>query len=249
MDREETGLLSQLSTFLHRKGRRAWPLTVAEKTQLSPHMTRVRFTCPELHELEWKPGQDFVLEIPDGPGIARRHYTIRACDGRTLDIDFVLHGKSPAGDWVTNAKAGDELIAVGPRGHTYLRDADWHLFVGDETCLPGIFAMLEELSSRTKAYAFIEIGSDEDRVPFAAGENVRLEWLSRDGAAAGPSKLMFNRLEQFVFPEGQGHAYVIGETSNVRAIRHRLLERGLAKDQIAAEGYWRPGRVGGHDHV
>jgi hypothetical protein len=27
------------------------------------------------------------------------------------------------------------------------------------------------------------------------------------------------------------------------------LDRGMSRDQIYAEGYWRPGRVGGHDHV
>ena len=60
---------------------------------------------------------------------------------------------------------------------------------------------------------------------------------------------MFDAVEKFQFPQGNGHAYVIGETSNVRAVRHRLLERGLKREQISAEGYWRPGRIGGHDHV
>jgi NADPH-dependent ferric siderophore reductase len=248
MDREE-GMISSVATFLSRKGRRAWPLTVAEKIPLTPRMMRVRFTGTDLDELEWKRGQDFVLEIPQGDSFARRHYTIRNIDGQTLDIDFVLHGKSPVGDWVANAKAGDPLIGVGPRGHTYLREADWHLFIGDETGIPGIFAMLEGLPPTTLAYAFIEVGDEADKIAFDAPENVRLEWVSRGGVKAGPNKLMLNRLEQFQFPSGRGHAYVIGETSNVRAIRHRLLERGLAKDQIAAEGYWRPGRVGGHDHV
>jgi hypothetical protein len=27
------------------------------------------------------------------------------------------------------------------------------------------------------------------------------------------------------------------------------LERGLDRGQIYAEGYWRPDRIGGHDHV
>ena len=35
----------------------------------------------------------------------------------------------------------------------------------------------------------------------------------------------------------------------MRAQRQGLIARGLPKTQIAAEGYWRPGRVGGHDHV
>ena len=50
-------------------------------------------------------------------------------------------------------------------------------------------------------------------------------------------------------PKGRGHAIIIGETSNVRAQRQHLLAQGLGKDQIYAEGYWRPGRIGGHDHI
>jgi len=253
MDREmeNTGLLDTLTTFIARKGRRAWPLTVAEKTTVTPHMTRVSFTGADLNELEYKPGQDLVLEIPHGEGTARRHYTIRHHDAaaRTLAIDFVMHGSSPAGRWVENAKAGDGLIAVGPRGHTYLREADWHLFIGDETAVPGIAAMIEALPYGARAHAILEAADDEDRITVESKGHVMLEWVARNGAPAGPSRLLFERTERFHFPSGNGHAYVIGETSNVRTIRHRLLERGLAKSQIAAEGYWRPGRVGGHDHV
>jgi NADPH-dependent ferric siderophore reductase len=242
---EGVGVLSTLTAFIARKGRRAWPLTVVDKIALAPRMVRVRFSGSDLNELAWKRGQDLVLEIPNGESIARRHYTVRDHDAeaRTLAIDFVMHGQSPAGDWVTRAKPGDELIGVGPRGHTYVRDADWHLFVGDETAIPGIFAMLEGLAPGTPAHAFIAVPGEADRIAFAAQPGTALEWVSNVSGA------LFDRVEQFALPPGRGHAYVIGETAIVRAIRQRLLARGLAKDQIAAEGYWRPGRVGGHDHV
>lgn len=35
----------------------------------------------------------------------------------------------------------------------------------------------------------------------------------------------------------------------VGAQRRHLIARGLTRAQISPEGYWRPGRVGGHDHV
>lgn len=252
MDREETGVIASFATLLARKGRRAWPLTVVEKTTVSPHMTRVRFRGRgDLNELEWKRGQDLVLELPLESGIARRHYTIRNFDSveRTLDIDFVLHGEGAAVAWLASVTAGDEIVAVGPRGHTYVREADWHLFIGDETGIPGIFAMIEGLRRGARAHAVIEIGGDEDKIALTADAHVLVDWVSRDGAAAGPSQLLSDCVERFHFPPGEGQAYVIAETSNVRAIRHRLIERGLAKNRIAAEGYWRPGRVGGHDHV
>jgi NADPH-dependent ferric siderophore reductase len=247
VDREETGVISTLTTFIARKGRRAWPLTVVEASSLTPRLTRVRFSGADLDALEYKPGQDVVLEIPHEGGIARRHYTIRRHEAGMLDIDFVLHGASPANAWVARAKPGDTLVAVGPRGHTYLREADWHLFVGDETCIPAIFAMLETLPPEARGHAILEIAEDADRL--ALDTPATIDWVSRGGAPPGPGRLLADRVEAFRFPPGRGQAYVIGETSTVRSIRHRLLERGLAKDQIAAEGYWRPGRVGGHDHV
>ena len=250
VEAKSPGAIAQLGLFLSRKGRRVWRLHVTAKSLITPRMMRVEFRGADLDELVFKSGQDLVLELPFGDGaIARRHYTIRRHDpaARTLAIDFVLHGSSPAGDWVRAVRPGDSIAAAGPRGHTYIRDADWHFFIGDETCIPGIFAMIESLAPGAKAHAFIEVADDAERQSFAG--DAQIVWLSRGGAPAGPSRILFDAVEGFAFPQGRGHAYIIGETSNVRAIRHRLIERGLGKEQSCAEGYWRPGRVGGHDHA
>src|SRR5690348_2654691 len=141
MDRQDqnAGILGSLQNFVLRKGRRVWPLTVRAKDKITPRMTRVSFSGPDLDELIWTRGQDVVLELPTQDGISRRHYTIRAHDpkARTLAIDFVLHGEGASGPWLDALKPGDVVNAVGPRGHTYLRPSDWHLFTGDETCIPG----------------------------------------------------------------------------------------------------------------
>ena len=242
---ESTSFFGDLQNFVARKGRRVWPLTVLAKSRIAPRMTRVEFLGPDLDEFVWMRGQDVVLEIPSPEGIARRHYTVRAHDPvkRTLTIDFFLHGEGASGPWLDSLRAGDTVNAVGPRGHTYLREADWHLFVGDETCVPGIFAMLEELGGAVPAYAFLEVEGEADQVPFDAPSQTAITWLKRNGNA------LFDAIEKFALPKGDGFAYVIGETAKVRAIRHRLLERGIARNRIAAEGYWRPGRIGGHDHA
>jgi NADPH-dependent ferric siderophore reductase len=262
------GVAAQLALFLARKGRRVWRLVVTHKTLVAPHMMRVTFKGSDLGELVWKRGQDLVLELPlAGGAIARRHYTIRHLDAAacTLAIDFVIHGALPgeagspsgsatnknhesaSGNWLRAVGEGDSIAAAGPRGHTCLHEADWHLFVGDETCIPGIFAMLEGLPRGANAFAFLEIADDDERQSVPG--DVKVAWLPRNGRAPGPSSILYDAVESFGFPPGRGHAYVIGETSNVRAIRQRLIARGLGKDQISAEGYWRPGRIGGHDHV
>jgi NADPH-dependent ferric siderophore reductase len=228
-------------------------LTVATTGPVTPRMHRVSLVGDDLQAMMWRPGQDLVLAIPQGNDeVARRHYTIRGFDEieQRIDIDFVLHGDSPAVRWATSVRTGEAITAHGPRGRTTLAaGARRHLFVGDETCIPAIMAMIEALPPAAAAQALIEVDSLDDVQSPTSQCALDMKWVFRCGAPAGPSELLLNALEEAKATPDETHAYVIGETSNVRTCRHFLLERGFDKTQIAAEGYWRPGRVGGHDHV
>ena len=239
---------------IERRRGRPWTLTVVSAADVTPRMRRVRLTADNLDEFRPRAGQEIVLQIPqDGPEPARRHYTIRTFDPQThmIDVDFVLHGDhTPGVRWALDAKPGQAIDIRGPRGRIGLApNADWHLFSGDETALPAIYGLLEALGAGAPAYVFLEIGDDSDKQPLASRADVHMTWLPRQGAHPGPSRILLDAIERFALPKGRGHAIVIGETSNVRAQRQHLLAQGLAKDQIYAEGYWRPGRIGGHDHV
>ena len=240
---------------MRRRGLKEWRLRVVETAELTPRMRRVTLTSDSLEGFEPRGGQDVVLMLPDREGaLGRRHYTVRRFDaGRKLvDIDVVMHGDStPATRWALGSLAGDEVLAFGPRGRNVLNEgADWRLFVGDETAIPGFFGMIEELPAGAKAHAIIEIQSDADRQTIEAPADLKLEWLSRNGAHAEPSSAqLIQTITRFEPPPGVGHVYLLGETSTVRAQRQALVAKGFPKAQIFAEGYWRPGRVGGHDHV
>lgn len=225
-------------------------LTLRDAQDLTPHMRRLTFGLDGV--LDHRAGQDLALLVPGADGEPqRRHYTIRDAAPGEVTIDFVIHGhRGPGERFALEARPGDRVEARGPRGRTVLNpDADWHVFVGDETCLPGIFAMLETLPRRARAFAFIEVEHKDDRQYLDADCDLDLEWLVRNGPALPASLPLIERMSLFAPPPGRGQAYVIGETSTVRTIRRGLLARGLDRGQIAAEGYWRPGRVGGHDHI
>ena len=230
-----------------------WEFTVVSSADIAPHMRRVVLTAPELKRLEYRPGQALCLQmpLPEG-GTGRRDYTIRALDRNRgeLSIDFVLHGETPSPTWARTVRPGASIRARGPRGRTVIDPAaEWHLLLGDETGLPAILHMLEALPAGSKAIALLEVGGREDELPCETQAALSLEWLHRGPASPGASPVVLDRLTQLDFPSGRGQAYIVGETSNVRAQRHHLIARGFERSQIASEGYWRPGRIGGHDHV
>lgn len=228
-----------------------WTLTVKEAFDLTPKMRRLVFSVANFESFEYRPGQDvvFLLNDPEG-GHGRRHYTIRQIDrtAGTIAVDFVMHGNSVGPNFARSAKPGDTVEVKGPRGRIVLNpDAEWHLLTGDETCIPGILHILENLPAKARAYAFIEVEDESWQQEIETKGDVSIEWIVR--GKARPSSVMIDRLAAFPLPGGRGQALIIGETSNVRAQRHDLIERGLLREQIASEGYWRPGRNGGHDHV
>ena len=241
--------------MMRRRGLKDWQFKVVDTSQVTPHMRRVTLTADALDEFAPRPGQDVVLMLPDAEGtLGRRHYTVRRYDpgSRRVDIDVVMHSDStPATRWALSSLPGDEVLAFGPRGRNVVQEgADWRLFVGDETAIPGFFGMIETLPSGAKAKAIIEIQSDEDRQAVATAADLDLQWLSRGGAHAAPaSAQLIQAIASFEPPAGVGHVYLLGETSTVRAQRQTLVALGFPKDRIFAEGYWRPDRIGGHDHV
>ncbi|WP_137389564.1 siderophore-interacting protein [Rhodoligotrophos defluvii] len=230
-----------------------WHFRVVDALDVGANFRRVLLRCDDLSELAYKPGQALVLELPMADGQnGWRDYTIRYVDRSAgcLAIDFLLHGDTPGPNWARAADKGKTLIAYGPRGRIVLNPgASWHLFCGDETCLPAILHILEEAPAGIAAHVLLEVAGPGHELPVRTAADLDLTWIHRGGGRPGPSSLVLDRLAGFTFPPGLGHAYIIGETSNVRAQRRLLLQRGLAKGQISAEGYWRPGRIGGHDHV
>ncbi|HVN00693.1 MAG TPA: siderophore-interacting protein [Caulobacteraceae bacterium] len=236
-----------------RPERPTWTLTAVAVRDVTPRMRRVSLIGDELARFSYRPGQDMSFSVPDGyGGLARRHYTIRRFDRQELrlDIDIVLHGEGPGARWARQVRLGDVVAAQGPRGRIGVSGrADWRLFSGDETALPGIAAMIEALPAGERVFAVIEVDGPEEEQPIHTAADLDLVWLHRRGPPVASSRGLIEALTRFDLPAGAGQAVVIGETAAVRAQRQGLIARGLPKTQIAAEGYWRPGRIGGHDHI
>jgi len=228
-----------------------WPLEVIEAGALSPSFRRVVVTAPGIEGLQCVPGQDLMLRVPlAGDKVVNRRYTIRDFDaaGRRVVLDVSLHGNGPGTDWIAAAGTGDRIEAIGPRGKITLHpDADWHLFVVDETGLPGALAMIEALPAGAVAIALVEVDSpdDEQEPGLYHGDRLDLHWLHRSGRSGrsvpGDPDAVLEAVAGVDLPTGAGHVYIAAEAGLVRGVTRTLRERGLQPDQISGKAYWRRG--------
>jgi NADPH-dependent ferric siderophore reductase len=228
-------------------GTRRLQFEVVTSTQVSPHFQRIELAAPELEGFSYQPGQDVMLLVAaDGNRPVRRRYTIRRLDSarRLLTLDVVLHGDGPGERWVRSARPGDRIEGIGPRGKiSPSLEADWHLFMGDESAMPAILAMTESLPGDSDATLVLEIPEREDEQDFAAAARTRLSWLHRLGGPAGESRLLAAEAAEVELPPGSGHAYLFGEARVVLRLREVLAARGLAQDQMSPKAYWGRGRA------
>ncbi|WP_104117779.1 siderophore-interacting protein [Arthrobacter sp. B1805] len=244
-------------------------LAVQETRWLSPHLVRVVAGGPGFADLQecdatdkyakllfakpelgLVPPYDLAAlkdELPAEDRPVKRTYTIRWLDRETqrLAIDFVVHGdEGIAGPWAARAVPGDALVLMGPSGKwSPDQDADWHLFVGDDSALPAIAAGIEALHPAAVGHAYIEVDSAAEIIPLAAPAGLELHWLQRDGRAAGTTTLLADAVAAGPWPEGRVDAFVHGERGAMKALRDVLFKhKGLARSQVSLSGYWAYGR-------
>lgn len=240
---------------------------VAEVTaveRLSPHMARITLGGSgldgffierpgEVVTLIWAaPGSDEIVLPHDvwsfPPGVAEvqhaRNYTVRTwdADAGLLAVDFVLHGDhGRASVWAQGAQVGDRVGYAGPRMHWTGddADADWTVLVADETGLPALAAILEELPEGHPTFALIEVADATEELPLETRAALSVQWLARDGAEPGTSRVLEHALRALHLPDGAGRAWGGGEFAAMKRARRHLRERrGIPTSRLSLVGYW-----------
>lgn len=129
-----------------------------------------------------------------------RTYTIRDVRGSgpetTLVVDMVLHLEGdlvgPGSTWASQATVGDRIVLMAPRrGFPYggieftpFPGAEL-LLVGDETAVPAICTVLEQLPADAVGTAFLEVPVAGDVQDVRTPAGVEVVWLAREGEELG----------------------------------------------------------------
>jgi NADPH-dependent ferric siderophore reductase len=140
------------------------------------------------------------LEIPVEQRGHIRTYTVRDVRGSGTDtrlvVDFVLHlepgATGPASSWAAHAKVGDRLITVAPRrgepfgGIEFRPPEDVRvLLVGDETAVPAVSSILEDLPDGTDGVAVLEVPTSGDVLNIRCPLGMEVIWIPRNGSPLG----------------------------------------------------------------
>lgn len=137
--------------------------------------------------------------LPDAQRPALRTYTVRAVrpEAHEVDVDMVRHGLTgPASTFAERAAIGDEVVLLGPNarfdgphgGLEFRPPADHlgpYLLAGDETAVPAIAVILEQLPEQAYGEVVLEVPHAEDRLPLVAPPQLRITWVAREGAPYG----------------------------------------------------------------
>jgi NADPH-dependent ferric siderophore reductase len=235
-------------------------------------------------------GEDWYgwwLGLPDETRPAMRTYTMRAVrpGASEVDIDFACHGTDgPASAFAVEAPLGSRLLLVAPDAEVPGSAAvglAWHpgsatdvLLVGDETAVPAVCGIVEQLAPGVTGRVLLEVPTAADALPLRAPAGVSVSWLARDGRPHGELLVQAVRdwatcLEPAVAPgvpapgaqdvpaeaeellwdeaepAGDRYVWVAAEAGTVAAVRRHLVrDRGVDKGSCSFMGYWRAGRAG-----
>jgi NADPH-dependent ferric siderophore reductase len=231
--------------------------TVVSNEALTYGMRRISLAGPALAGLSDDPPAKWVKVFPkfgepstgnttNGNPVGRV-YTIRHFDAEAsvLTIDVAIHGPGAVSNWLERCKPGDECDVAGSRGgfDGISGNVDCAVFVGDETSLPAIESILEELPSYISARVFIETANERTvHEPLRRAESIK--WLRRRPTA----EMLANEVAAWCSHNRNVFVWAAGEATRMRMLRRPLVSQlGLEVARVHTVGYWKEGATDHRD--
>ncbi len=254
----------------HRLPPRRW-VHITGIDWLTPQVASLRLQGPELEGFEIEgPGAHVKLILPspgeteiaqplryegrrpvfeDGviPPFLRTYTPLRFNRERLeLEVEMLMHGDSPASNWLRGAQSGQRIIVAGPRGGwNPPDDGNWYLVAADDTGIPAAAQVLSAIPDKTRV-ALFEVGDKSERRSLPGIPDHLPQWLYRGPRIQSVGSELEKALRSIEVPNGKGYVWIALEAGAMRRIRRYLLEElTLPVSQIVTRGYW---KLGNPDH-
>ncbi|MEU1734069.1 siderophore-interacting protein [Streptosporangium sp. NPDC020145] len=237
-------------------GKYAMEATVTVAQQVNPAMRRIRLETDQPVAFPYTPGQHVRIQLKDPlsvSGILRpaetlRTYTIWDLDPGRKAIELRIHlyaGDGIGLKWARAARPGNRVTFWWPQGDFFTREADYHVFVGEETAGAAFGPMIRALGASTEVYGVLESETPEHDLPMPGTPPLRR--VHRHGAPAVTSPVLLAAVAELDLPGNAGAAYVAGEARTCQLVRDFLVrERNWPRASIKTKPFWAPGKRGLH---
>lgn len=244
--------------------------TVARTAEVSPNLREITFAggfdgveplgadqffylaVPHHDDVVIAPGFSMgdIDQLGDDVRPATAYYTVRRWRPEADEIDmwFVRHDHAGGvSRWAASAEPGHVVAMWGPRrGFDPPPGTTSYLLVADETGLPAVAAILEELGDGTTADVVIETVDADHHVPLAGGPAVRTVWVHRGDDPPGTGDRLLAAVHDLGVTAGGRYAFGAAESRQVTAVRRYLRnEIGMPGTHVRMTGYWRRTGTGG----
>lgn len=223
------------------------PVTVSRVYDLNARMRRVMLSGESVAFFNDAPAGAWVKVFftppgePEGPG---RAYTISHLDpeSQSMYLDFVKHGDGPAMQWINKTQPGDIIRIAGPREGLNTEGLTSLLLFGDETAIPGIFAILNRLKSNVVVQVFILKDKTANYALPAVLCALNIHWLE------SKKESLFDCVTSCVTEQDPDMVWGAGEHSEMIRIRkHMLGSLRLNRKKTDITAYWKLGEADHRD--
>jgi NADPH-dependent ferric siderophore reductase len=254
----EVASVSSLRTFV---------TSVVAVEEVHPHLRRITFGGGDLVTFEPAgpdtflyvllppPGRDELTidqsfsweaytDMPEAERPVGAYYTLRRWDRarHELEMLFVLHEPAgPASRWAAAAQPGDRAALWGPRTAFHPPEGtERYLLVADETGLPAVAAILDELDDAVPVHVLAEVADSGAHQDLPTRSTVAVAWLHRDGLEAGTATVLADAAAALE-PRGPGtYVWGGGESRAMTGVRKIVRQGwGLPRDSVSLVAYWR----------
>lgn len=183
-------------------------------------------------------------QIPEEDRPVGAYFTVRQARPEVGEVDvlFVLHDTpGQASDWAKRARPGDPAALWGPRtAFEPPPETDWYLLIVDDTGLPAVVTIVEELPPGTRATVLVEVDGADEHLDLPESATTEVTWLHRDGAEPGTTAHLLEAVKALDWPGGTPYVWGAGESRTMTRIRRYVRDEiGLARDAVCLQAYWR----------
>lgn len=217
----------------------------------------VKFVVPDAQGEVALPGPDAMGSAPLRDLIRGevRDYTVRFVDREAGEVivDGAVHAHGPVGRWFAQARVGQQVGLLGPRGSKLFPSGYAHyILIADDTAMPSVGRWLEEAGLEGRV-TLITVSESADAYPFPEPERAELEphhlVLPLGSQVRGAALAEHLRVALAASPTPNDvFVWAAGEANALRSVRALLKELGHPREAKHIEGYWREGVVAMDHH-